>query len=91
MDETKLLFKPGEVGDALGVCRSKAYALISRGIIPSIRIDGSVRVPVAALKAWIAERTREQVDAVSAPPLSVVTDAPAARKPTTKTGRRDGR
>ena len=60
MDEKKLLLKPGEVGDALGVCRSTAYDLIAKGVIPSIRIGGTVRVPAAALREWIDQRMREQ-------------------------------
>ena len=60
MDEKKLLLRPGEVGDAIGVCRSKAYDLIARGVIPSIRIEGAVRVPAEALRQWIEARMREQ-------------------------------
>jgi excisionase family DNA binding protein len=55
MDTTtqRLLLRPTEAADAIGISRSKAYALIASGEIPSIRIGGSVRVPVAALNEWI--------------------------------------
>lgn len=63
MDTNKLLLRPTEAADAMGVSRSKAYVLISSGAIPSIRIGGSVRVPIDALKAWIAAQTQEQAEA----------------------------
>ena len=43
----KLLLRPSEAGDALGVGRSKIYALLKTGEIPSIRLGGSLRVPAA--------------------------------------------
>lgn len=49
----KLLYRPTEVGDLIGVSRSRAYELIAAGTIPSIKIGSSVRVPAAALRAWI--------------------------------------
>jgi excisionase family DNA binding protein len=56
----KLLLRPAEAAEVIGVSRSRAYELIGSGQIPSIRIGGSVRVPVAALRAWIDERLAEQ-------------------------------
>lgn len=58
----KLLLRPAEVGETLGVGRSKVYELLASGDLPSIRIGGSVRVPVDALRAWIdrqLDETRE--------------------------------
>jgi len=63
MDTSKLLLRPTEAADAMGVSRSKAYELISSGAIPSIRIGGSVRVPVEALKTWIDSQMKEQSEA----------------------------
>ena len=54
MDTSKLLLRPTEAADAISVSRSKVYKLISSGTIPSIRIGGSVRIPVDALRNWIA-------------------------------------
>jgi excisionase family DNA binding protein len=51
------LLKPAEVAEVLGVSRSKAYALISEGRLPAIRVTGSVRVPADALEQWIATNT----------------------------------
>jgi excisionase family DNA binding protein len=52
----KLLLKPTEAAEAIGIGRSKVYELLARGELPSIRVGASVRVPVEALRAWIARR-----------------------------------
>jgi excisionase family DNA binding protein len=49
----RILLRPSEAADAIGVSRSKTYELIARGDIPSLKLGGCVRVPVAALQAWI--------------------------------------
>jgi excisionase family DNA binding protein len=51
--DAKWLLRPGEVAVALGIGRSKVYSLLATGVIPSVRVGGSVRVPVEALRAWI--------------------------------------
>jgi excisionase family DNA binding protein len=55
----RLMLRPAEAADAIGVSRSKAYELIGSGVIPSVRLGGSVRVPVEALRAWIAEQIQQ--------------------------------
>jgi excisionase family DNA binding protein len=50
----KLLLKPAEVGEALSMSRSKVYELIAGGQIPSVKVDGCVRVPVVDFRAWVA-------------------------------------
>ena len=57
----RILYRPAEVGDAIGVSRARAYELISNGTIPSIRIGSSIRVPVDALRAWINSKVAEDV------------------------------
>lgn len=49
----KLLLRPEEVAEALGISKSKAYQLIRSGDLPSIVLKGGrlVRVPAAALAA----------------------------------------
>jgi excisionase family DNA binding protein len=59
----RLLLRPSETAEAIGVSRSRAYELIARGEIPSIRIGGSVRVPLDGLRQWIA-RQAEQTEAL---------------------------
>ena len=52
----KLLLRPVEAADAIGIGRSKIYELLASGELPSIRVGCSVRVPVDALRAWIARQ-----------------------------------
>jgi excisionase family DNA binding protein len=52
----RLLLRPVEAAEAIGVSRSKIYELLASGDLPSVRIGASVRVPVEALRAWIAEQ-----------------------------------
>ena len=49
----KLLLRPAEAGEVLGLGRSKIYELLANGSIPSIRIGKSVRVPVERLREWL--------------------------------------
>ena len=56
---TKLLLTVPEAAEALGISRSKLYQLISAGLIRSIRIDGSRRVPVDALTAYLNQLMQE--------------------------------
>lgn len=50
----RLLLTVPEAAAALAISRSKLYELLAAGTIASIRIDGSRRIPVAALQAYIA-------------------------------------
>lgn len=54
----KLLLRPVEAAELIGVGRSKVYELIASGEIPSIRIGSSVRVPLESLREWIGARVR---------------------------------
>jgi excisionase family DNA binding protein len=62
----KMLLKPDEVAAALAIGRSKAYALISDGVIPSIRIGGSVRVSADALKLWVQRQSATDAEGTTA-------------------------
>ena len=54
----RLLLRPNEAAELIGVGRSKVYELIASGQIPSVRIGASVRVPLESLKEWIAAQVR---------------------------------
>lgn len=55
----KLLLRPDEVAQMLGISRSGVYLMICRGEIPgAIRMGRSVRVSADSLRRWIAERTK---------------------------------
>jgi excisionase family DNA binding protein len=59
----RLLLRPGEAAELIGLGRSKVYALIASGELPTVRIGGSVRVPLDALREWVATKAREQLEA----------------------------
>lgn len=59
----RLLLRPVEAAEAIGVGRSKMYELLAKGELPSIRIGGSVRVPVDALRNWIDRQLTEPTEA----------------------------
>ncbi len=62
---TRLLLTVPEAAQALAISRSKLYELIASGLVRSVRIDGSRRVPVEALEAYVAHLLdlEEAVDA----------------------------
>jgi len=51
-----IFYRPDEVAERLRLSRSKTYAAIQSGEIPSVRIGRSVRVPRAALERWVESR-----------------------------------
>ncbi len=65
---TPLLYHVEEAARILGIGRSKAYQLAASGGIPTVRIGKSVRIPAAALEAWIERNTRGT--AASPPPAA---------------------
>jgi excisionase family DNA binding protein len=60
-----------QAAQMLSIARSTAYALIQRGELPSIRVGKSLRVPVAALEAWVERQARQSAGEAA--------DAPASR------------
>jgi excisionase family DNA binding protein len=52
----KLLLRVSELADAIGCSKSKAYELVGKGLIPSVRIGGLLRVPADALRKMIEDR-----------------------------------
>jgi excisionase family DNA binding protein len=50
----RLLLTVPEAAAALAISRSKLYELLAAGLVRSVRIDGSRRIPVEALEAYVA-------------------------------------
>ena len=50
----RLLLTVPEAAEALAISRSKLYELFAAGLVRSVRIDGSRRVPVEALEIYVA-------------------------------------
>jgi len=53
----RLLLRPEEAREILGLGRTKIYALIASGELPVVRIGGNVRIPMDELRAWIKSKT----------------------------------
>ena len=49
----RLLLRPVEAAEALGISRSALYVLLSRGEIESVLIGNSRRVPLSALEDYV--------------------------------------
>jgi excisionase family DNA binding protein len=52
----RLLLRPLEAAEAIGIGRSKVYELLASGELPSVRVGSSVRVPVDALREWVTRQ-----------------------------------
>lgn len=84
MSQKRVLLRVDEVGKLLGVERSRAYHLIRIGVLPHVRIGGSIRIPRAALEAWLNQQAER---ALAATRTSNVLDAAASgggREPRTR-------
>jgi excisionase family DNA binding protein len=57
---TRLLLTVPEAAEALAISRSKLYELFAAGLVRSVRIDGSRRVPIEALETYIARLLNQE-------------------------------
>ena len=57
---SRLLLKPEEAAEALGISRSKLYQLLAAGVIPSLRLGSIIRVPAEGLRRWVERRSQPQ-------------------------------
>ena len=55
----KLLLRVVEVAELLSIARSKAYAMVQAGELPSVRLGKSIRVPAKALNDYVARLVEE--------------------------------
>jgi excisionase family DNA binding protein len=62
----KLLLTVPEAAASLAISRSKLYELFAAGLIRSVRIDGSRRVPVEALETYVASLLDQEATADAA-------------------------
>ena len=63
----KLLLRPNEAAELLGVGRSTIYALLASGDVPSVRVGRSVRLPLEAVRQWVAARAAGTLQDTEAP------------------------
>jgi excisionase family DNA binding protein len=59
----RLLLTVPEAAEALAISRSKLYELLAAGVVASIRVDGSRRIPLTALESYIAGRLKAEAAA----------------------------
>jgi excisionase family DNA binding protein len=57
----RLLYTTEEAAEALGVGRCKVYELMGAGLLYSVKIGRSRRIPVDALRRYVAGLTGELV------------------------------
>lgn len=63
----RLLLTVPDAAEVLSISRSKLYELLAAGLIRSVRIDGSRRIPLQALEACVTFLlTQEASDAPAA-------------------------
>jgi len=61
LDRKPLLLRGSEVADALGISRALAYRWMASGVLPTVRVSRSIRVPREELMRWISARTNNPV------------------------------
>ena len=49
----RLLLRPDEAAEIIGISRSRMYQLLSTGELPVVKVGNSLRVPLERLRAWI--------------------------------------
>lgn len=58
----RILLRVVEAAEMLSLGRSKTYALVQAGEIPSVKIGGAVRIPVDALNDWLRKQVASAVE-----------------------------
>jgi excisionase family DNA binding protein len=53
----KLLLRPAEAAEALGIGRSRLYELLANGELPVVVIGRFKRIPTQALQRWVSDRS----------------------------------
>ena len=64
----RILLRPVEAAEMLGLSRAQVYVLCARGLLPSVRIGTSVRLPAESVLELIKTLQRE---AESTPPAGI--------------------
>lgn len=57
----KLLLRPNEAAEVLGIGRTRTYELLARGDLPGVvRIGKSVRISAESLRDWVRQQAASQ-------------------------------
>jgi excisionase family DNA binding protein len=62
-EQEQLLLRIPDAAARLGIGRSTFYELLRRREISTVRIGRAVRVPAAALRAWVEAKVNEDAGA----------------------------
>ena len=57
VERKPLLLRGPEVAELLGISRALAYRWMQTGVLPTVRVSRSVRVPHDGLLRWIERNT----------------------------------
>jgi excisionase family DNA binding protein len=52
----KLMLRPSEAAELIGVGRTTFYKLVKAKEIPTCLLGKSIRIPLAALRKWVEEK-----------------------------------
>lgn len=61
MTEPKLLLRIEDVAQRLSIGRTKVYELMRAGVLPTVHLGRSVRIPLADLEAWVRDEVQAEV------------------------------
>ena len=56
----KLMLRPREAAESIGVGRTLFYQLVKAGVIPSCRVGKAIRIPAAEFRAWAEAQTKRE-------------------------------
>lgn len=60
MPKDKLMLRPDEVAELLGLSRAMVYRLLRQGELPCVRLGRAVRVPVDRLHEWVKSQAERE-------------------------------
>ena len=66
MPEGRILYRPAEAAETLGLSRTRLYQLLAAGEIGSVKIGTSRRIPAAELAAFV-DRKRDETTILESP------------------------
>jgi excisionase family DNA binding protein len=64
-DDEKPFLSAKEVGDLLGISRSRVYQLITAKQIPATRFSGCTRIPRKAWNEWLERKNEDALSGLS--------------------------
>jgi excisionase family DNA binding protein len=70
--DDRALLRVEEAAAMLAISRARAYSLVRSGVIPSVRLGRSLRVPLRQLREWVELQVVE-----AAPVPTLETDRPS--------------